>query len=313
MIARLSILALASFAAAVPIAPMQLAASIESAVARPNTTYTDKASWYLQNGQPGDCGLYDQDTDLVVGLPTTFYNSSDISSYCGAYVVVTNLANNETVTSRVATSSGVNDTIALSVAAWRKVNGDNTNFTTAAWRFANTSETAAAKAALIDGSSDSSSSSSSSETYAAAATTTTQANQNYQAQTTTKPTTTTYQQQTTTYQAPATTTTKASSSGSGGSFSGQATWFTQNGVAGACGSVNSDSSYIVALDSAIYSGGSHCGQSVYICSGGNCITAKVADECPTCASAYSLDLSTGAFQALGSLGAGVLSITWSWA
>ncbi|KAK9896492.1 hypothetical protein P389DRAFT_144797, partial [Cystobasidium minutum MCA 4210] len=91
--------------------------------------------------------------------------------------------------------------------------------------------------------------------------------------------------------------------------SGRGTWFTQNGNAGACGNVNSDSAYIVAVNSAQYAGGSHCGQSVRISANGRSITARVADLCPGCPYG-GLDLSTGAFQALGSLSQGVLSLSW---
>merc|ERR1712093_463815 len=100
-------------------------------------------------------------------------------------------------------------------------------------------------------------------------------------------------------------------SSGGGSYSGQATYFYQGGNPGACGNYNQDSAYIVALDYRMYSGGSHCGQQVRINSGGRSITATVADLCPSCASSGSLDLSVAAFQALGSLGQGVLPISWS--
>merc|ERR1711977_770315 len=100
-------------------------------------------------------------------------------------------------------------------------------------------------------------------------------------------------------------------SSGGGSYSGQATYFYQGGNPGACGNYNQDSAYIVALDYRMYSGGSHCGQQVRINSGGRSITATVADLCPSCASSGSLDLSVATFQALGSLGQGVLPISWS--
>lgn len=40
------------------------------------------------------------------------------------------------------------------------------------------------------------------------------------------------------------------------------------------------------------------------------VTAIVADECPGCSTADSLDLSTGAFDAIGDEDTGVLSISW---
>ncbi|BGP26684.1 hypothetical protein JCM10295v2_005637 [Rhodotorula toruloides] len=115
--------------------------------------------------------------------------------------------------------------------------------------------------------------------------------------------------------------TSSSSGGNGGGGSGGgkvytggiATFFYQNGVAGNCGQVNSDSSYIVALPTSTYAGGSHCGQSVKITRSdtGQSLTAKVADSCPTCNNASCLDLSVGAFTALGGTESmGVFDITW---
>uniref|UniRef100_A0A0K3CRI9 FGENESH: predicted gene_16.2 protein n=1 Tax=Rhodotorula toruloides TaxID=5286 RepID=A0A0K3CRI9_RHOTO len=106
-----------------------------------------------------------------------------------------------------------------------------------------------------------------------------------------------------------------SSGGSGGKVytGGIATFFYQNGVAGNCGQVNSDDSYIVALPTSTYAGGSHCGQSVKITRSdtGQSITAKVADSCPTCNNASCLDLSVGAYKALGGTDSmGVFDITW---
>jgi len=96
-----------------------------------------------------------------------------------------------------------------------------------------------------------------------------------------------------------------------GVYSGQATWFTQNGNPGACGDYNSDSTKLVALDSAMYSQ-SLCGKEVKITNSktGATVNAIVADECPTCASAASLDLSVAAFEAIGNTDDGIESITW---
>merc|ERR1712230_322189 len=46
-------------------------------------------------------------------------------------------------------------------------------------------------------------------------------------------------------------------------YSGQATYYTQGGNAGACGNVNSDSAYIVAVNSGLFDS-SKCGQSVTV-------------------------------------------------
>jgi rare lipoprotein A (peptidoglycan hydrolase) len=59
-------------------------------------------------------------------------------------------------------------------------------------------------------------------------------------------------------------------------------------------------------------GGAHCGRTVSITNtdNGRSITARVADTCPGCGYG-SLDLSTGAFGAIGSYDQGVLPISWS--
>lgn len=64
---------------------------------------------------------------------------------------------------------------------------------------------------------------------------------------------------------------------------------------------------IVALDSAIYDNGKYCGQSLTITNTATGATAQavVADECPTCDSSHSLDMSQALFEALdGSLANG---------
>lgn len=56
---------------------------------------------------------------------------------------------------------------------------------------------------------------------------------------------------------------------------------------------------------------SHCGQNIKVTNtdSGKSIVVKAADTCPTC-NEKSLDLSKGAFEALGSLDQGVLPISW---
>ncbi|GAA5953348.1 hypothetical protein JCM8115_000502 [Rhodotorula mucilaginosa] len=106
----------------------------------------------------------------------------------------------------------------------------------------------------------------------------------------------------------------SSGGGSGNVYSGGiATFFYQNGIAGNCGNVNSDNTLLVALPTATYAGGSHCGQYVEITRSdtGNKIKALVADSCPTCNNNSCLDLSWGAFSALGGTQSmGVFDITW---
>ncbi|GAA5952019.1 hypothetical protein JCM8115_005306 [Rhodotorula mucilaginosa] len=123
---------------------------------------------------------------------------------------------------------------------------------------------------------------------------------------------------TTTSQWTAPTTTQAAetkaavSNANSGSYSGRATFYTQGGVAGSCGSVAIDGDYVVALSYSQVDGGAHCGRTVSITNtdNGRSITARVADTCPGCGYG-SLDLSTGAFGAIGSYDQGVLPISWS--
>lgn len=99
------------------------------------------------------------------------------------------------------------------------------------------------------------------------------------------------------------------------------TWFTQNGVAGACGTVHSDDTFLVALDYRKYGNtgerSQYCGKTVVITnkSNGNTQNAIVADACPTCGKDTDLDLSVGLFKALSNnnLGLGVLPLEWHFA
>lgn len=82
---------------------------------------------------------------------------------------------------------------------------------------------------------------------------------------------------------------------------GIATFYTQNGVKGACGQVHSDDDIIAALQTSQYAGGKHCGQYIQVLNKHTKATKRVlvADECPTCDSSTSVDFSKGAFKALG--------------
>ncbi|CED85033.1 RlpA-like double-psi beta-barrel domain [Phaffia rhodozyma] len=122
---------------------------------------------------------------------------------------------------------------------------------------------------------------------------------------------------TTTSAAAAATSTAASSSDS---YSGHATYFTQGGNAGACGTVHSDSDYIVAVPYAIWGtsdseASSTCGKTINIVrtSDGASVSAVVADLCPSCTSTYSIDLSVGAFTAIAIESEGEVDVTWTWA
>ncbi|GAA6015917.1 hypothetical protein JCM11491_007112 [Sporobolomyces phaffii] len=115
-----------------------------------------------------------------------------------------------------------------------------------------------------------------------------------------------------------TTTPSATATAAAKTFTGQATYFYQGGVAGACGNVNPDSAYIVALDYRLYGDlgkvSKYCGKSLTITNtdNGKSVVATVADACPTCDSKYSLDLSEGAFGAIGAYDTGILPIEWHW-
>merc|ERR1712093_286350 len=380
-----AMLATVSFAlaalSAIKAAPVPV---VDSSVSLPNTTQVDQtAYWYTQDGRAGACGAYSKDSDVVLGLPLEFYEKYDaVSPYCGSFVVVKG-DNNKTVTALVADASTLNDTVTLSVAAWRALDGDN-GLKTVDWHFANKTEAAAAEKALKDSPAtsvvetpasatsakaptwtsyhaaatpSSSSWSSSSEWHssssAAAAekkvapsssssawspehssststwspehssSTSTKewkesSTSTYEAPkttTTAKPTTTTTTSQwvapktTTTTQAPKKTQ-EVSSSSASGQFSGRATFYSQGGAAGSCGNYASDSDYVVAVNAAQMNSG-WCGKTVKVTNtaNGKSITATVADTCPGCGYG-SLDLSTGAFGAIGNYDTGVLPITW---
>lgn len=136
------------------------------------------------------------------------------------------------------------------------------------------------------------------------------------------PTTSAYVEPTTeAYVAPSTSeapaTTQAASSGNwiGNAY---ATYFYQNGNAGACGVYNSDSAYIVAIPSSYYgnygSASSNCGRWINIkrTDTGATVSAQVADVCPTCTTGTSIDLSYGAFTAIASTSEGMVPVEWQW-
>ncbi|KAF7792963.1 hypothetical protein EIP86_004066 [Pleurotus ostreatoroseus] len=111
-------------------------------------------------------------------------------------------------------------------------------------------------------------------------------------------------------------TASASSGEDADTHAGKATWFYQNGVAGACGTVHAETDKIIALDTALYGNtgvqSQYCGKSLIITnkSNGKTVTATVADACPTCESADSIDLSQGAFEALADLSVGEFDVEW---
>jgi hypothetical protein len=130
--------------------------------------------------------------------------------------------------------------------------------------------------------------------------------------------------------------TKTTNGGNGGSnvnTGGVATFFFQNGVAGACGRVHKDTDLICAmgqahspythilplipyLDAARYGNAGNssplCGKQVQITNqkNGHTVTVTVADDCPTCNNGNSIDLSKSAFQQLADLSEGEVPIAW---
>ncbi|OCH93426.1 barwin-like endoglucanase [Obba rivulosa] len=97
---------------------------------------------------------------------------------------------------------------------------------------------------------------------------------------------------------------------------GVATFFYQNGVAGACGTVHSDWDVIAAIDQDRYGDSgvesSLCGQQVLITNpaNGKSVTVTIADDCPTCKNSDSIDLSLGAFTQIATEEQGEVSISW---
>ncbi|KAG5645246.1 hypothetical protein DXG03_006663 [Asterophora parasitica] len=98
---------------------------------------------------------------------------------------------------------------------------------------------------------------------------------------------------------------------------GFATFFYQNGVAGACGTVHGDNDMIAAIDGQRYGNlnvkSGLCGKKVQITNPANkkSVTVTIADACPTCKNGNSIDLSEGAFKKIATLEQGMVGITWS--
>jgi len=108
--------------------------------------------------------------------------------------------------------------------------------------------------------------------------------------------------------------------GSGGEVNkgGYATFYDQNGNAGACGKVNPDSAMIGAIDHERWGKDSFgevsdlCGKQVRITNTKNnkSVTITIADVCPTCENGNSIDLSRGAFNKIATESEGMVPITW---
>ncbi|KAH7370180.1 RlpA-like double-psi beta-barrel-protein domain-containing protein-containing protein [Rhexocercosporidium sp. MPI-PUGE-AT-0058] len=100
--------------------------------------------------------------------------------------------------------------------------------------------------------------------------------------------------------------------GAAQAITGEATYYTQQGVAGSCGVYHSDNDYIVALGPA-WGHNTHCGARVTIRqrNNGRSVTAIVADTCPGCPQTK-LDVSVGIYAALqGFVGLDPFPIEWN--
>jgi hypothetical protein len=115
---------------------------------------------------------------------------------------------------------------------------------------------------------------------------------------------------------PTTTAATSTKTSSASSFilGGFGTWFTQNGVAGACGTVHKDTDFVVALQTAKYANGANCGRKIQIINlaNGKSATAVVADECPTCTNQECVDMSVSLFESLSTLSTGEIDIKWQY-
>ncbi|MFD7615985.1 hypothetical protein [Streptomyces sp. NPDC059802] len=96
-------------------------------------------------------------------------------------------------------------------------------------------------------------------------------------------------------------------------YNGAASYFSPDGVPGACGQVIRDSDFVVALDHRMFGSGSaqssQCGRKVVVTHNGRSITATVLDANPT-SDMYGLDLTRAAYQELASLDEETIDITW---
>lgn len=111
----------------------------------------------------------------------------------------------------------------------------------------------------------------------------------------------------------------SSNSGSSPILGGFATFFFQNGVAGACGTVHSDNDLIAAIDADRYGNtgvtSPLCGRKVVITNQQNkkTVTVTIVDACPTCNNGNSIDLSVAAFKAIADESTGIVPIAWQFA
>lgn len=92
---------------------------------------------------------------------------------------------------------------------------------------------------------------------------------------------------------------------------GEATFYLQGGAAGSCEKYSQDSDKVVAVSADVMTK-SLCGKTVQITNTANSksVTATIQDTCPGCDPKH-LDLSKGAFDAIGDEATGVLNVKWT--
>jgi hypothetical protein len=129
-----SILLALSTAAVVSAAPVSRLDASSSLL--PNATqYNASVVYYEMNGNWGACGKKNADSDRVVGLPLEFYSKlSEVSPYCGEYVVVTNPIENISVVAKVADASTISKTLSVSMGTWDALHGSDDGLCTFPFR-----------------------------------------------------------------------------------------------------------------------------------------------------------------------------------
>ncbi|GAA5852318.1 hypothetical protein JCM9279_002501 [Rhodotorula babjevae] len=93
------------------------------------------ATFYYQNGNPGNCGWYLQDTDYIVALPTKTYANG---AYCGKYVRVTRPSTGKSVVAMVADSCPTcynNESIDMSYVAFTSIATEEEGMVAVTWQF----------------------------------------------------------------------------------------------------------------------------------------------------------------------------------
>ncbi|SCV73832.1 BQ2448_6262 [Microbotryum intermedium] len=252
------------------------------------SVHTGQATFFYQDSA-GACGNWNADSVPLVALKASLYgDTGKVSKYCGRYVHITNTANGKSVVAIVADACpgcATYYSLDLSTGAFDQIGDEITGVLPISWYF------------LPIGYSPSSQSA----TTKSMAPTTAKA----------KTTTTSTRSSSTLSVSPSTTSTPTR-------YTGQGTFFFQNGNAGACWVYNKESTPLVALDYRLYGNmntkSQYCGKYLNITNtaNGKSVVAIVADACPTCASKYSLDLSTGAYDQIGDRDTGILPLSWYW-